>query len=172
MNKERKVTLNGMPMTLMGEKVETGQKAPDFKVVDQDLKEYTLKDFSGKIKVISVTPSLDTPVCDMQAHRFNEEAVNLPDDVVILNISMDLPFAIKRFCMAEDIYNIKTLSDHREASFGKNWGVLVKELRFLARAVFVVDKDDVIRYMEIVPEISNHPDYFKALEALKGLIGK
>lgn len=160
-----------MTFALTGDMVKSGDRAPDFRVVDQDLKEVTLKDFSGKVKVISVTPSLDTPVCDLQAHRFNDEATAMPDNVVVLNISMDLPFAIKRFYMSGEVSNIKVLSDHRKASFGKNWGVLVEDLRVLARAVFVVDKQDVVRYVEIVPEIGDHPDYDKALETLKGLLG-
>jgi thiol peroxidase len=169
-SEERKVTLKGKAFALTGDEIGVGDKAPDFCVVDENLKQYTLKDFSGKIKVISVTPSLDTPVCELQAHRFNEEASALPEDVVVLNISMDLPFAIKRFCMSGRASNIKVLSDHREAAFGKNWGVLVETLRVLARAVFLVDKDDVIRYMEIVPDIGEHPDYDKALDAVKKLI--
>jgi len=169
-NEERKVTLKGKAFALTGDKVSVGDKAPDFCVVDENLEQYTLKDFSGKIKVISVTPSLDTPVCGLQAHRFNEEASAMPDDVVVLNISMDLPFAIKRFCMSGGTSNIKVFSDHREATFGKNWGVLVEPLRVLARAVFVVDRDDIIRYMEIVPDIGEHPDYDKALDAVKQLI--
>jgi len=169
-SEERKVTLHGTTFTLTGNEVSVGDKAPDFTVVDEKLKQHTLKDFSGKIKVISVTPSLDTPVCDLQARRFNEEASAMPDDVVVLNISMDLPFAIKRFCMSSGVSVIKVFSDHREASFGKNWGVLVEPLRFLARAVFVVDKDDIIRYKEIVPDIGEHPDYDKALDVVKELI--
>ncbi|MFP4482101.1 MAG: thiol peroxidase [Thermovirgaceae bacterium] len=171
MSEKRKVTLKGKAFALTGDVVNAGDKAPDFRVVDEDLKQYTLKDFSGKIKVISVTPSLDTPVCDLQAHRFNDEAGAMPEDVVVLNISMDLPFAIKRFCMSGEVSSIKVFSDHKEASFGKNWGVLVEDLRVLARAVFVVDKDDVIRYIEIVSEIGDHPDYDKALDALKELFG-
>ena len=170
MSEERKVTMKGKSFALTGNAVKVGDKAPDFHVVDKKLKGYDLKDFSGKIKVISVTPSLDTPVCNMQAHRFNDEAAAMPDDVVVLNISMDLPFAIERFCASGEVPNIKVFSDHREASFGKNWGVLVEDLRVLARSVFVVDKDDVIRYMEIVPEIGDHPDYDKALDALKEIL--
>ncbi len=170
MSEERKVTLKGKDFALTGAEISVGDKAPDFRVVDKKLKQYTLKDFSGKIKVISVTPSLDTPVCELQAHRFNEEAAAMPDDVVVLNISMDLPFAIERFCMSGKASNIKVFSDHREASFGKNWGVLVDPLRVLARAVFIVDRDDIIRYMEIVPDIGEHPDYDKALDAVKKLI--
>jgi len=166
----REVTLFGNPVTLVGTELKVGDKAPDFVVLDKDLKEVTLKDFEGKIKLISVTPSLDTPVCDLQARTFNQRASELPEEVAILNISMDLPFAIARFCSTAGIERIKVLSDHREASFGMNYGVLIKELRLLARAVFVIDKDDIIRYIEIVPEVTNHPDYDKALEAVKALI--
>lgn len=139
-------------------------------MLDSNLKEVRLKDFPGKIKLISVTPSLDTPVCDMQARRFNEAAAKLPDDVVIINISMDLPFAIARFCTSAGIDRVKVLSDHRDASFGNTYGVLIKELRLLARSVFIIDRDNIIKYIEIVPEITNHPDYEKALEVVKSLL--
>jgi len=169
---ERKgvVTMQGNPVTLVGPELKVGDKAPDFTVIDQNMKEVRKSDFANKIKVISVTPSLDTSVCDLQAHKFEEEATSLPDDVVVLNISMDLPFAIKRFCTAGNIKKVIALSDYRYASFGTNWGVLMKELRLLARAVFIVDKDDTIRYVQIVPEATNHPDYESALNALKSLI--
>lgn len=164
---ELKVTINGNPLTLTGQAVKVGDKAPDFTVLDADLKEVRLSDFKGRIKLISVTPSLDTPVCDMQARRFNEEAAKLPEDVVVINISMDLPFAISRFCTTSGIDKVKAYSDHRDASFGNAYGVLIKELRLLARSIFVIDEEDVIRYIEIVPEIKNPPDYEKALEAIK-----
>jgi thiol peroxidase len=169
---ERKgiVTVKGSPVTLIGSEVKIGNKAPDFSVLDGDLKEVRLRDFAGKIKVISVSASLDTPVCDMQARRFNQETAQLPDDVVILNITMDLPFAISRFCTTAGIDKIKALSDHRDASFGNLYGVLIKELRLLTRSIFIIDKDDVIRYIEIVPELTNHPDYDKALGFVKKLI--
>lgn len=169
---ERKgiVAFKGNPLTLLGKETKTGEKAGEFKVLDGELKEAGLKDFTGKIKVISVTPSLDTPVCDMQARRFNQEAAKLPADVVILNISMDLPFAISRFCTTAGIDMVKAYSDHRDASFGNAYGVLIKELRLLARSVFIIDKNDVIRYIEIVPELTNHPDYDKALGELKKLV--
>mgnify|MGYP001045519753 CR=1 FL=1 len=166
----RIVTFQGNPLTLVGNEVKVGDKAPDFVVLDSNLKEVRLKDFPGKIKLISVTPSLDTPVCDMQARRFNEAAAKLPDDVVIMNISMDLPFAIARFCTSAGIDRVKVLSDHKDGSFGNAYGVLIKELRLLARSVFIIDRDDKIKYMEIVPEIINHPDYEKALEVVKSLL--
>jgi len=171
---ERKgiVTEHGNPVTLIGSAPQTGDKAPDFMVLDGSLREIGLKDFAGKTKVISVTPSLDTPVCDLQATRFNEEAQKLPDDVVVLNISMDLPFAISRFCTIKGIDKVKGFSDHREASFGVSYGVLIKELRLLARSIFIIDKDDRIKYIEIVPEITHHPDYDKATEVVKQLIAQ
>lgn len=139
-------------------------------MVDQNLAPRTLSDYAGKIKVISVTPSLDTPVCDLQIHWFNEDAANQPADVAVLNISMDLPFAIKRFCATGGIERAEALSDHRDASFGTNWGVLMKELRLLARSIFVVDKENMIRYVQIVPEQVTEPDYEAALKALKSIM--
>ena len=168
---ERKgvVTFGGNPLTLIGDEAKEGTKAPDFTVIDKEMKEVKLSDFTGKVKIISVTPSLDTPVCDMQARRFNQEAQSLSGSLVVLNISMDLPFAIARFCAGAGINNVHTLSDHREASFGNAYGVLIKELRLLSRSVFVIDTSDIIRYIEIVPEITNEPDYNKALEAARKL---
>jgi len=170
MDRKGIITFQGNPLTLSGNELKPGDKAPDFKVLDVELKEVSLKDFSGKIKVISVTPSLDTPVCDLQARMFNSEAVNLPAEVVVLNISMDLPFAISRFCTSTGIDRVKALSDHREASFGNAYGVLIKELRLLARAVFILDNADMVRYIEVVPEMTNQPDYEKALGELKKII--
>ena len=169
---ERKgiVTVKGNPVTLIGSEVKVGDKAADFIVLDGALKEIKLSDFAGKIKVISVSASLDTPVCDMQARRFNQEAAQLPKDVVILNITMDLPFAISRFCTTAGIDKVQAYSDHRDASFGNAYGVLIKELRLLARSIFIIDKNDVIQYIEIVPELTSHPDYDKALDALKRLL--
>lgn len=169
---ERKgiVTMKGNPITLEGNGLKVGDKAPDFTVLDSKLHGVGLKDFAGKIKVISITPSLDTPVCDIQARRFNQEAGNLPTDIVIMNISMDLPFAISRFCTTAGIDKVKAFSDHRDASFGVAYGVLVKGLRLLARSIFVLDKDDIIKYVEIVPEMTNHPNYDNALAAVKGLL--
>lgn len=169
---ERKgvVTFKGKGMTLVGQAVKAGDKAPEFASLDNNLNEVTLKDFTGKVKLISVTPSLDTPVCDAQARRFNVEAAKLPDSCVVINVSMDLPFAISRFCATAGVEKVKTLSDHRDASFGTAYGVLVKELRLLARAVFVIDADDRVRYVEVIPEITNHPDYEKALDETKKLL--
>lgn len=170
MEKSVAITMKGKSLTLVGADVDVGDKAPEFTVLDDSLSEVSLKDFAGKIKVISVTPSLDTPVCDLQLRRFNHEAASLPQDVAVINISMDLPFAISRFCTAAEIERARALSDHREASFGAAYGVLIKELRLLARSIFVIDKNNIVRYKEIVPEQSSHPDYDKALEALGKLI--
>ncbi len=170
MEREGIVAFDGNPLTLIGPELKAGDRAPDFVALDKSLKEVTLRDFSGKIKIISVTPSIDTPVCHIQAMRFNQEAQNLPDTVVILNVSMDLPFAIEKFCASERIEKAIPLSDHRDASFGNSYGVLIKNLRLLARAIFVIDRDDIIRYIEIVPQLTNHPDYEKALDAVKKLL--
>ena len=166
---ERKgvVTLMGNPVTLLGDEIKVGQKAPGFVVLDQDLQELNSDAFAGKVKLIASVPSLDTPVCDLEIKRFNEEAAKISEDVVILFISMDLPFAQKRFCQSFDITKVKALSDHRTADFGNKYGVLIKELRLLARTIFVIDKSDTISYIECVKEISEQPDYDKALEALK-----
>jgi len=161
------VTFLGNPLTLVGPEVKAGDRAPDFAVLDNGLGAKTLADFAGKTVVLSVTPSLDTGVCDAQLRRFNQEAAGLGDGVAVLNVSMDLPFANKRFCAVAGIDKALTLSDHREASFGRAYGVLVKELRLLARAIFVVGKDGVVKHAEIVPEMTHHPDYDKALAAAK-----
>lgn len=163
------VTMHGRPVTLIGADIGVGDRTPDFTVIDQNLHEVSLSDYKGKVKVISVTPSLDTPVCDIQARRFNHEAASFPGDVVVMNISMDLPFAIARFCSVAEIDRVVALSDHRDAAFGTAYGVLIKGLRLLARSIFIIGKDDIVQYREIVPEITNHPDYDKALEALRRL---
>ena len=165
------VTMHGNPLTLIGPDIRVGDRAPDFTVIDSDLNEVKLHDFADKIKVISVTPSLDTPVCDLQARRFNHEAASLPLDVAVLNVSMDLPFAISRFCTVAEIDKVKGLSDHRDASFGAAYGVLIKELRILARSIFILDKDNIVIYKQLVPEETNHPDYDEALGALAKLTG-
>jgi len=169
---ERKgiVTALGNPVTLVGPELKVGQSAPGFTVLDAGLREVTLGDFAGKIKLISVTPSLDTPVCDVQARRFNQAAAALPESVAVLNVSMDLPFAIARFCSEAGLDRVKAYSDHRDGSFGTAFGVLIKEQRLLARSIFVIDRNDVIRHVEIVPEITNHPDYEKALETVTKLM--
>lgn len=167
MERKGAVTFQGNPLTLMGEEVHVGQKAPGFTVLNSDLQEVGLDAFAGKVKLIASVPSLDTPVCDLEIKRFNEEASKISEDVVMLFISMDLPFAQKRFCQSFDITKVKTLSDHKTADFGNNYGVLIKELRLLSRALFVIDKGNVISYIEFVKEIADQPNYEEALEALK-----
>jgi thiol peroxidase len=166
---KRTVTMKGNPLTLVGNEVKVGQPAPDFEVIANDMSSVKLSSFKGKVCIICSVPSLDTSVCDMETRRFNEEAGKLGSDVAVLTISMDLPFAQKRWCGAAGVKNVQTLSDHRDASFGKAFGVLIPELRLLARAVFVLDRDGVIRYMQIVDELTNEPDYETALDAAKGL---
>jgi thiol peroxidase len=161
--------MKGSPLTLVGNEVKVGEPAPDFEVLDNNLKPVKLSSFHGKICIISSVPSLDTSVCDMETRRFNEEVGKLGSDVVVLTISMDLPFAQKRWCGIAGVNNVQTLSDHREASFGKGYGVLIKELRLLARAVFVLDRDGIIRYIQIVDELTSEPDYETVLDAAKGL---
>jgi thiol peroxidase len=167
---ERKVTMKGKPLVLIGNEVRVGDKAPDFEVVAKDLSTVKFSSFAGKLCIISCVPSLDTSVCDIMTRRFNEEAVKLGNDVVVLAISMDLPFGQNRWCIAADVKNVYILSDHRIASFGQAYGVLIKDLRLLARAVFVVDRKEIIRYEKIVPEIAHEPDYDQVLEAVRKLL--
>jgi len=166
---ERKgiVAVNGNPLTLIGNEIRVGEKIPYFKVLDKDLKEVDSRQFSGKTILISVTPSLDTPVCDLQLRRFNKEASELKNDIIVLNISVDLPFAIARFCNANGIDKVKTYSDYRDVDFGTKFGVLIKENRLLARSIFVIDRNDKLVYSEIVKDITQHPDYEKAISTLK-----
>ncbi len=159
------VTMRGNPLTLIGSELKPGQNAPAFKLVGAGLKEVTLDQFKGKVKIISTIPSVDTPVCDAETRRFNEEAAKLPADVVILTVSMDLPFAQARWCGAAGVDKVTTLSDYRGAHFGEAYGALIKELYLLARVVFVVDKSDKITYVEYVKEVANHPNYEAALAA-------
>jgi thiol peroxidase len=161
------VTMRGNPLTLIGAELKPGQPAPAFKLVGAGLKEVALDQFKGKVKIISTIPSVDTPVCDAETRRFNEEAGKLPGDVVILTVSMDLPFAQARWCGAAGVDKVTTLSDYRGAHFGEAYGVLIKELYLLARVVFVVDKHDQITYVEYVKEVANHPNYEAALEAAR-----
>ncbi len=170
MERARVATVKGNPITLLGEELKVGQEAPDFKVLAPDLSEVTLEKFKGKVKLIASVPSLDTPVCDLQIKRFNDEAAGMSKDVVVIFISADLPFAQKRFCQAFDIKKVKTFSDHRDTDFGINYGVLIKELRLLSRAIFIVDKEDTVCYVEYVKELSSHPNYEAALKALKDII--
>jgi len=159
-------TLMGNPMTLVGPELKAGDKAPDFAALDNALKPVHLADTGHKTRIFSVLPSLDTPVCDAQTKRFNEEAATL-NDVDIYTVSMDLPFAQKRFCNSFALDRVKMLSDHRDASFGSAYGTLIKELRILSRAIFVVGPDDKLKYVEYVPEVSQHPNYDAALAAAK-----
>jgi thiol peroxidase len=163
------VTLKGKPITLVGEEIKVGDKGPEFEAIDNDLKPVRLSSLKGKVVILCSVPSLDTSVCDIETRKFNEKAGQLGGDVKVLTISMDLPFAQKRWCGAAGIKNVQTLSDHREASFGITFGVLIKELRLLARAVFVIDKTGIVRYKQIVPEITSEPDYEAAINAAKGL---
>ncbi len=160
------VTMRGKAVTLLGPKLEIGDKAPDFILQRNDLSDARLSDFTGKVILISVIPSIDTGVCDIQTKRFNKEAGQL-SDVAILTVSMDLPFAQKRWCGVNDATQLVTLSDHRTASFGEGYGVLIKDMRLLARSVFVVGKDGLIKYIQIVPEMGKEPDYDSALAAAR-----
>jgi len=169
---ERKgvVTIGGKPVTLLGREIKVGDKAPDFTIITKDSEPFDFKSTSGKIRLISVFLSLDTGICDTQARRFNEETASFGDKVEILNISVDLPYTQKRWCGAAGIDKIKLLTDHRDVQFGEAYGVLVKGLRVLARAIFVIDQDDVVKYVEYLPEIGSHPDYDKAIQAVKNLL--
>jgi len=161
------VTMKGNPLTLVGSKIQVGDKAPDTVLLNNDLEPVKISDYRAQICVISSVPSLDTPVCDMETRRFNQEAESLGQDVKILTVSMDLPFAQKRWCGAAGVDRVVTLSDHRDAAFGMAYGVLIKELRLLARAVFIIDREGVIRYIQLVKELTQEPDYDAVLSALK-----
>ena len=167
---KNKVTFKGNPITLTGNEVKAGQTAPDFTVLSPELKEVKLSDYKGKVVVIAVFPSVDTGVCALQLTRFNKEAANFSDNVQLLSISVDLPFALGRYCADKGIKNALTTSDHRDLDFGHKYGFVIKELRLLARGVVIVDKDGIIKYVEYVPEISEHPNYEKALEVIKELV--
>lgn len=160
------VTFKGNPMTLIGKEVKVGDKAPDFSVLANDLSSVTLADTAGKVRLVSVIPSIDTGVCSTQTRRFNEEAAKV-DNVQVLTVSADLPFAQARWCAAEGLENVKTLSDHRDFSFAEAYGVGMKELRLLARSVFVIDSNDTVTYVEYVGEGTDHPNYDAAIEAAK-----
>lgn len=160
------VTFKGNPITLLGNEVKVGDTAPNFTVLANDLSEVTLADTKGSVRLITAVPSLDTGVCDAEVRRFNEEASGL-GNVKILTVSCDLPFAQKRWCGAAGVENVQTLSDHRDLSFGEAYGVAIQELRLLARAVFVVDSNDKVTYVEYVSEATNHPNYEAAIEAVK-----
>ncbi|MFA7744993.1 thiol peroxidase [Salinicoccus roseus] len=162
------VTFKGNPMTLRGEELKVGDQAPDFTVLNTSLEQVSLSDFEGKRKLISVIPSIDTGVCSTQTKTFNERAAGV-ENVEVLTISNDLPFAQKRWTADEGLENAVTLSDHRDLSFGENYGVVMEELRLLARSVFILDEDNKVVYVEYVPEGTDHPDYDKAIEALEAM---
>ena len=164
------ITFQGNPLTLLGDEIKFGDKAPEFTATDNGLAPKALADFAGKVLIISAVPSLDTPVCDMETRRFNNEAASLGDDIKILTLSMDLPFAQARWCGAAGVEAVQTLSDYMSASFGEAYGVLIKELRLLSRAVFVVDKSGTVQYVQYVNEITEEPDYDAALKAAKKLV--
>lgn len=166
----KKITFKGSLLTLVGRSLKEGAVAANFRVTSQDLKEVRLSDFGAKIRVISSFPSLDTPVCDLQVKEFNKHALSFSDDVMVVGISKDLPFAQKRFCQANDIKNETVLSDYRSSSFGINYGLLIKELNLLARSVLIVDKNNILRYFKIVEELTNPPDYAQTIENLKEVI--
>jgi thiol peroxidase len=161
-------TMRGKPLTLVGPELKTGDKAPDFEAVSDVLQPVNLQGTGPAVRIFSVVPSLDTPVCDAQTKRFNEEAAKLPD-VQIFTVSMDLPFAQKRWCGAFGIDKIKMLSDHKSGSFGEHYGTLIKELRIESRAIFVLDKDNTIKHVEYVKEVAEHPNYDAALNAARSL---
>jgi thiol peroxidase len=160
------VTIHGNPLTLMGEEVKVGATAPEAELLDNDLNPVKLSSYRGKVLVIASVPSLDTPVCDLETRRFNDEAAHLGTDIEMATISMDLPFAQKRWCGAAGVTRLKTVSDHREAAFGLAYGVLIKELRLLARAVFIVDREGTLQYEQLVKEVTNEPNYEEVLQAL------
>lgn len=167
----RQVKLGGNPLNLRGDEVKAGNTALNFKAVKQDMSEFDFyKETEGKVKVISSVPSLDTGVCALQTTRFNQEATDLSNDVVIITISVDLPFAQKRFCGAEGINNIQVVSDHKDVEFGEKYGFIINDLRLLARGIVVIDRENTVRYVEYVEEVANHPDYDKALEEIKKLL--
>jgi thiol peroxidase len=163
-------TFKGNPLTLIGPELKAGDKAPDFDVVDRTLQPYNLDKTGNAVRIFSVVPSLDTPVCDMQTKRFNDESAKL-DDVNIFTVSMDLPFAQTRYCGAFGVDNVTMLSDHRNASFGTGYGTLIQEWRILSRAIFVVDRNNVIQYAEYVKEVAEHPNYELALAKARQVVG-
>ncbi|MBD2846046.1 thiol peroxidase [Paenibacillus sp. IB182496] len=162
-------TLKGNPITLVGPELKKGDKAPDFQLNKSLVDVASLKDYAGKVKLVSVVPSIDTGVCDAQTRRFNEEAASLGDGVVVLTVSADLPFAQSRWCGAAGVDKIVMLSDYKDNHFGKAYGVLIQELKLDMRAIFVIDANDTIQYVEVLGEMTEHPDYEKALTAVRAL---
>ena len=167
----RQVTFQGNPLTLLGEELAVGDTAPDFVLLATDLKKVVLSQSAGKVRLISVVPSLDTPVCDTQTRQFNEKVEGFGDQVVCYTVSADLPFAQARWCGAAGLDRVQTLSDHRAMAFGDAYGTHIKELRLETRAVFVVDAENIVRYVQYVPEMTDEPDYDAALAALHTLVG-
>jgi thioredoxin-dependent peroxiredoxin len=166
------ITIHGNPLTLVGEEIKAGMPAPDTELVDNDLNPVKLSSFRGKVVILTSVPSLDTPVCDIETRRFNDEAAMLGPEVTIVTISMDLPFAQKRWCGAAGVEKVKTLSDHWQAAFGQAYGVLIKELRLLARAVFIVDGAGTVQYVQLVKEVASEPDYEQVMQALQKVLAK
>ncbi len=166
------VTIHGNPLTLVGDDVKVGTPAPDAELLDNGLNPVKLSSYRGKILVVVSVPSLDTPVCDIETRRFNDEAANLGADIQLITVSMDLPFAQKRWCGAAGVTNLQTLSDHRQADFGTTYGVLIKELRLLARAIFILDREGTVQYVQLVPEVTNEPNYEEVLQTLNKMTEK
>jgi len=164
------ITFDGNPLTLVGDAVQVGQTAPNFDLLANDLSSVRLSDTAGQVRILSVVPSLDTPVCDTQTRTFNKHAASIGAHVEILTISVDLPFAQGRWCGAAGVDQVTTLSDHREVSFGTGYGLLIKELRLLTRALIVIDREGIIQYIQIVGELTNEPNYDEALEAARKLV--
>jgi len=169
MERPNAITLMGNPQTLIGPELKKGDKAPDFKVIDEKMQPVDLAKTGNSVRIFSVVPSLDTPVCDAQTKKFNEDISGMAG-VEVYTVSVDLPFAQKRWCSAFGVDKVKMLSDHRDCSFGENYGVLIKDARLLARALFVVDKDNTIQHAEYVGEVANHPDYKSAVDVAKSLV--
>jgi len=166
------ITIQGNPLTLVGDEVKVGNRPPDVKLLDNDLNPVKLSSYLGKVLVIASVPSLDTPVCDIETRRFNDEAANLGPDIELVTISMDLPFAQKRWCGVAGVTRVKTLSDHRQAGFGMAYGVLIKELRLLARAIFILDREGTVQYVQLVKEVANEPNYEEVLQTLNTMVEK
>jgi thioredoxin-dependent peroxiredoxin len=166
------ITIHGNPLTLVGQEIKVGMPAPDCELLDNDLNPVKLSSFRGQVVVLTSVPSLDTPVCDIETRRFNDEAASLGPEIKIVTISMDLPFAQKRWCGAAGVDKVMTLSDHRQAEFGQAYGVLIKELRLLARAVFIVDRTGLVQYVQLVQEVASEPNYEEVLQGLKKVAPK
>lgn len=166
----RSISFKGTPLTLIGRSLECGMNAPGFRIIGGELNPVCLKDFEDKIKVITTFPSLDTPVCDLQLKEFNKRAVKLSEDIVVIGISNDLPFAQKRFCSENSIDRVLVFSDYQQSSFGINYGLLIKELDLLARSILILDKNNVIRYISVVDELSQQPFYDEAIEKIDEVV--